>query len=247
MPTQPFLSNRAASIFPPPKEMKTRGTTRSHRRTKHTTNTLPRKRHGTATRRSLFRKIEFPKETDFIEEKDVVVDGTTFECSVIWNPSKANGVLIKSWLAAGPDNVLGITEEFVDSHLNQDLNNYLAVLYVKNKASDDRAVATLQYATWCGHPKENVWIHDVMRLGAAKGAISPVIPLFQVAKHLTGRAGAFKLWLLVHFVSDADKENPESSWSKLTGLYSSRYKFTASPKTCKISDDNYTAMSSFAI
>jgi hypothetical protein len=79
---------------------------------------------------------------------------------------------------------LDITEEIVRKNI---LNNeYSAIIFVKNKAHNDSASATLQYYDWCNSGINQIWINDLCRIAdKKKQPVSPVKVLFKVVEMIT--------------------------------------------------------------
>jgi hypothetical protein len=83
---------------------------------------------------------------------------------------------------------LNVTKERVRTTIEN--NDYAAMAFVKNQATDDEASGALQYYDWCNSGEKQLWIGDLCRITNAtpKPIISPVeaiLDLFTAyAKHL---------------------------------------------------------------
>ena len=172
----------------------------------------------------------------------VEVKGEAFDMIIHFSPSDRLGAPKKEEIHGFfKDNRLKITTELIDENLKT--KNWDAVLYAKNRAVEDGAVCTLQWAPWCapdGAPR--LWIHDVSRLGTVKGTTSPVKVLMDQCKTIARRAGLKEVYLLV---DEADKATVPSGWRVLTGIYSKvNYGFATNVEGCVVGETTYTVMKS---
>lgn len=172
-----------------------------------------------------------------VEVRRVSEGGETFEITTILSPVYADKAQI---VEIFKDNRLDISESNINGFL--ETNDYDAVIQVRNVGKDDRAIGTLQYASWCPQTLPlKVWIHDISRIFTVKGSVSPTKLLMAEAKRLAKNKGFGHLYLIVDEADKATKP-ADGQWRTLTSIYSSAYGFVVDKSGCSIKGHKYTSM-----
>jgi hypothetical protein len=120
---------------------------------------------------------------------------------------------------------LNVTKERVRTTIEN--NDYAAMAFVKNQATDDEASGALQYYDWCNSGEKQLWIGDLCRITNAtpKPIISPVEAILDL---FTAYAKHLQLPKIHLMVNSKDSENLRI----LTVIYK-KYGFNKSPHCTK--------------